>query len=139
MLSSTTCETSIVETFAILTAGATLCIASEGEILADMAHTLMLLKASHVFATPTLISLLDGPAQVPCLRFICLRGEPATANLLQLWAKSVDLRQAYGPAEAAITTHSSKISATDDKPRVIQRIGQSHPYLRSLFSTSTET
>ena len=133
MLSSTTCEASILETFATLAAGATLCIVSEGEILADLAYTLMLLKVSHVFTTPTLISLLDGLAQVPSLRFLCLRGEPATANLLRLWAELVDLRQAYGPAEAAITTHSSKISATDGIPRVVQRIGRLLPYVRSFI------
>ena len=132
MLSSTTCETSILETFARLAAGATLCVASESESLADLAHTLIFLKVSHIFATPTLISFLDGPAQVPSLRFLCLGGEPATANLLRLWAESVDLWQAYGPAEAAITTHSSKILATDDMPRVVQRIGWSLPYLRSF-------
>ena len=85
ILSSTTCVASILESFATLATGATLCIASEGEVLADLAHTLMLLRVSHVFATPTLISLLGGPAQVPYLRFHYLEGEPATANLLRLW------------------------------------------------------
>lgn len=128
---STTFDVSILETFAALAAGATLCIASQDETLTDVAHILTALEVTHVFATPTLISLLESPAQVPSLRFVALLGEPTTAKLFELWVRSVDLRNAYGPAEVAMNTHSRRFSATDDISRVGQRIGTSMPSVRS--------
>jgi amino acid adenylation domain-containing protein len=131
MVCSTTFDVSILETFAALAAGATLCIASQDEALTDLAHTLATLEVTHVFSTPTLISLLDGPAQVPSLRFVALLGEPTVAKLFELWVRSVDLRNAYGPAEMAMNTHSRRFSATDDITRVGQRIGTTMPSVRA--------
>jgi len=42
-------------------------------------------------ATPTLVTLLNGPAQVPSLRFIALLGEPTPVKLFKLWVNDVDL------------------------------------------------
>jgi amino acid adenylation domain-containing protein len=131
MVCSTTFDVSVLEMFAALAAGAVLCIGSQDEILTDLAHTLDSLAITHIFATPTLVSLLEGPAQVPSLRFVALLGEPTTVKLFELWARSVDLQNAYGPAEVALNTHSRSFSSTDDKSRVTQRIGTSMPSVRS--------
>ena len=133
MVCSTTFDVSVLETFATLAAGATLCIATQDEILTNLAQFLRALEVTHVITTPTLISLLESPAQVPSLRFIALMGEPTTARLFELWVSAVDLRNFYGPAEMTINTHSRRFSVMDDLSRVGQRIGTSMPSVRSYL------
>ncbi|KAG9230477.1 hypothetical protein BJ875DRAFT_546147 [Amylocarpus encephaloides] len=133
MVCSTTFDVSMLETFATLAAGGTLCIASHDEFITDLTRCLSSLEVTHVFATPTIVSLLESPAQVPTLRFIALLGEPTTLKLFSLWVGLVDLRNAYGPAEMAMNTHSRKFLKTDDLSRIGQRLGTSMPSVRSYI------
>ncbi|KAH6955676.1 hypothetical protein BKA56DRAFT_234041 [Ilyonectria sp. MPI-CAGE-AT-0026] len=71
-VSSISFDISVLETFAAWTAGATLCIASEDDILTNLGRTLARLEATCVFATPTLLSMIEGgPSTVPgCVDYL---------------------------------------------------------------------
>ncbi|KAJ4309002.1 hypothetical protein N0V84_011755 [Fusarium piperis] len=132
MVSSISFDISILETFAAWTAGATLCIASEDDMLTDLAHTLACLEATCVFATPTLLSMIEGgPSTVPSLRLVATGGEPTPPKLFKQWVGWVDLRNAYGPAEVAMNTHTRRFLPHDPISRVGQRIGRPLPSVRS--------
>jgi non-ribosomal peptide synthetase component F len=79
------------------------------------------------------VSLLDGLAQVPSLRFIALLGEPTLVKLFKLWVNDVDLRNAYGLAEVAMNTYTLRFSTQGDALRVGQRLGTSMPSVRSYI------
>lgn len=131
MVSSITFDAFILETFAALAASSTLCIASQDDTLSNLAQTLRSIEATHLFVTPSLLSLLDGPAQTPSLRFVALLGEATPAALFMLWVNDVDLRNLYGPAEVAMNTHTRRFSPRDDAQRVGQRLGTSLPSISS--------
>ncbi|KAM5357644.1 hypothetical protein ACJZ2D_016057 [Fusarium nematophilum] len=131
-VSSISFDISVLETFAAWAAGATLCIASEDDMLTDLGHILARLEATCVFATPTLLSMIEGgPSTVPFLRLVAAGGEPTPPKLFAQWVGSVDLRDAYGPAEVAMNTHTRRFSPHDPISRVGQRIGRSLPSVRS--------
>ena len=53
-----------------------MCVAPRALIIHDLAAALRVLRASHVFATPALWSLLNaGPACLPALQVVALGGE----------------------------------------------------------------
>jgi amino acid adenylation domain-containing protein len=131
MVCSTTFDVSVLETFVALASGATLCIASRDEVLGNLGGTLHHLSTTHIFATPTLISLIEDPSQVPSLRFVTFLGEPITQALFERWIGRVVMHNAYGPAEVALNTHSRRFSETDDVLRMGQWIGDPMPSIVS--------
>lgn len=120
---------SILEIFATLAAGATLCITYTDTVTNSLADQIKSLSISHIFATPTMVSTLADPAQVPSLRFITLLDEPVSTRILNLWIKAVDLRYAKGPV--AMISHTRKILPEDTPLHVHQRTGNSISSLRT--------
>lgn len=131
IVSSTTFHVSILEAFATLAAGATLCITSTDTVTNSLVDQIKSLSISHIFATPTMVSNVADPAQVPPLRFITLFDEPISARLLNLWTKAVDLR--YADGLAAMFTHTRKILPEDTLLRVHQRTVNSALSLQSYI------
>ncbi|KAI9737590.1 MAG: hypothetical protein M1818_005594 [Claussenomyces sp. TS43310] len=97
----------LVEVFTPLLAGACICIPSEERRLNDLAGAMRDLRVSWMGATPTLARVIR-PQDVPGLQTLCTWGEPATADIIELWADAVELINIYGPSENSVeaTSHS---------------------------------
>lgn len=84
-------DASYYDVFTIFTAGGTLCLAPQDEVLQDLAECINSLGIEQVMLTPTITKLIrGGPSQVPGLKVLNVCGERIDLNILE-WAKSVDV------------------------------------------------
>lgn len=82
-------DASYYDVFTILTAGGTLCLASQDELLSDLPGHINNMMVQQVMLTPTITRLIrEGPSQVPGLKVLNVCGEKIDVNILE-WAKSV--------------------------------------------------
>ncbi|KAK1242917.1 hypothetical protein MKX08_005729 [Trichoderma sp. CBMAI-0020] len=91
----------ITEIFAALTAGGTVCVPTETERMHHTAKFIMDAQVNIALLTPTVVKTLT-PDSVPSLKTLIFGGEAASKDILQTWYGRLDLRNAYGPAEACI-------------------------------------
>ncbi|KAI9786517.1 MAG: NRPS [Peltula sp. TS41687] len=102
-------DASYYDVFTIFSAGATLCLAPQDDLLSDLAGYINDMGIEQVMLTPTITKLISGgPAQVPSLKVLNVCGERIDVNILE-WAKSVDVYNGYGPTEATILMTVSKV------------------------------
>lgn len=102
-------DASYYDVFTIFSAGATLCLAPQDELLSDLSGFINRMEIEQVMLTPTITKLISGgPAQVPHLKVLNVCGERIDVNI-QEWAKSVDVYNGYGPTEATILMTVSKV------------------------------
>lgn len=102
-------DASYYDVFTIFSAGATLCLAPQDELLSDLAGFINRMGIEQVMLTPTITKLISGgSAQVPHLKVLNVCGERIDVNI-QEWAKSVDVYNGYGPTEATILMTVSKV------------------------------
>ena len=79
------------DVFTIFTAGATLCLAPQDDILSNLAGHINDMGIEQVMLTPTLTKLIrGGPAQVAGLKVLNVCGEKIDVNILE-WAKRIDV------------------------------------------------
>lgn len=84
-------DASYYDVFTIFTAGGTLCLAPQDEMLQDLAIHINGFKITQVMLTPTITKLIRGGAsQVPGLKVLNVCGERIDMNILE-WAKNVDV------------------------------------------------
>ena len=84
-------DASYYDVFTIFTAGATLCVAPQDEVLQNLAEHINRLEIEQVMLTPTITKLIQGgPSQVPSLKVLNVCGERIDMNILE-WAKTVDV------------------------------------------------
>lgn len=84
-------DASYYDVFTILSAGATLCLAPQDDLLSDLAGYINRMSIEQVMLTPTITKLIkQGHAQVPGLKVLNVCGEKIDVNILE-WAKSVDV------------------------------------------------
>ena len=82
-------DASYYDVFTIFTAGATLCLAPQDELLSDLPGHINNMGIQQVMLTPTITKLIrEGPSQVPGLKILNVCGEKIDVNILE-WAKSV--------------------------------------------------
>jgi non-ribosomal peptide synthetase component F len=93
-----------------LVIGGCCCVPGPMTTVQDLADNINSLKANITFLTPTVAIKLD-PADVPCLKMLCVGGEPLPKDLLTKWAGSTTkLINQYGMGEAAICcTYNDRI------------------------------
>ncbi|KAI0429924.1 hypothetical protein F5Y09DRAFT_356442 [Xylaria sp. FL1042] len=99
----------IMETLMTLMYGGCVCIPSEEDRTTALAQAICKLNANWAFLTSTVLSLLR-PEDVPCLRTICVGGEPIRSSQIKEWAPQVQLRQTYGSAETAAVVASAGLN-----------------------------
>lgn len=92
-----------IETYASLTAGATLCILSDHDRLNDLTAAIDRMKISCSIMTPAALRTIDADQVPPSLRTVVVGGEVLSRNDLRAWTKSgqVELRLIYGMSEWA--------------------------------------
>lgn len=84
-------DASYYDVFTIFSAGATLCLAPQDDLLSDLAGYINRMRIEQVMLTPTITKLINGgPAQVPGLKVLNVCGEKIDVNILD-WVKSVDV------------------------------------------------
>lgn len=98
---SYTYDVSVEEIFTTLQFGGTVCVPSEEERINDINHAIGRYQATWADLTPTVLALIN-PDLVPSLTTICLGGEPARQDVVDVWAGKVRLLNGYGPAEASV-------------------------------------
>lgn len=106
----------IYEVLIALANGACLCVPSDDDRKNNVPMCFETFKPSVAFLTPTVARLLDV-AEVPSLESLMLAGEAMDLSDAEKWHNVVNLRNAYGPAEASVLTvvnHEAKdaLSAT---------------------------
>ncbi|GFP57554.1 nonribosomal peptide synthetase lcsA [Trichoderma asperellum] len=110
----------ITEIFVALTAGGTVCVPTETERMHHMAKFMMDAHVNITLLTPTVVKTLT-PDSVPSLKTLILGGEAASKDILQTWYGWLDLRNAYGPVEACISSSVHVYKSSADSVTTIGR------------------
>lgn len=102
-------DASYYDVFTILSAGATLCVCPQDDILSNLSGLINEMDVEQVMLTPTITKFIrGGPAEVPRLKVLNVCGEKIDTNILE-WSKSIDVYNGYGPTEATILMTVSKV------------------------------
>ncbi|KAI4152398.1 MAG: hypothetical protein L6R39_001827, partial [Caloplaca ligustica] len=112
-------DASIVEILTPLMIGATCCIPSEQSRFNDLAAAMNHLRVDWAVLTPSVASFLT-PSMVPGLKTIELVGEAMNHDHISTWS-SIDLINAYGPAECSVAAAANQQVATYNEPTLIGR------------------
>jgi amino acid adenylation domain-containing protein len=96
-------DVSVLETFATLTAGATLFLLSRDTLLSGpgLADELRRLRISAMTAVPSLIATIPA-GDFPALRTVVVGGEPCPAETAARWSAGRRFVNGYGPTETTI-------------------------------------
>ena len=100
---------SIIEMLMTLIHGGCICIPSEEERGSGLAKAIRKLDANWTFLTSTVLANLS-PEDVPCLKTICVGGEPIKSAQIKQWSAKVHLRQTYGSAEQSGVISSARLT-----------------------------
>ncbi|KAI0527995.1 hypothetical protein F5B22DRAFT_653082 [Xylaria bambusicola] len=99
----------ILEILMPLIHGGCVCILSDEERGAELAPAIRRLNANWAFLTSTVLAKL-APEDVPCLKTMCIGGEPIRSVQIQTWASKLELRQTYGSSELSGVVGSARLS-----------------------------
>ncbi|KAJ2987577.1 hypothetical protein NUW58_g4428 [Xylaria curta] len=100
---------SILEILMPLIHGGCVCIPSDEERGTELARAIRRLNTNWAFLTSTVLANL-APEDVPCLKTICVGGEPIRSAQIKQWASKVELRQTYGSSELSGVIGSARLS-----------------------------
>ncbi|PHV24674.1 non-ribosomal peptide synthetase, partial [Janthinobacterium sp. BJB426] len=94
----------VSEVFVTLCSGASLHLVAAEVVLAGPSLVDVVQERQITLATipPAVLSALDDPAPLACIRTLVIAGEAAPSGLAQRWAKGRRLINAYGPTEATV-------------------------------------
>ena len=112
-------DASIVESLTTLMIGATMCIPSEQSRFNDLSAAMNQLRVNWAVLTPSVASFLS-PATVPGLKTLVLVGEVMSKDHISTWS-SIDLINAYGPAECSVAAAANQEVAKFREPTLIGR------------------
>lgn len=88
-------DASYYDVFTVLSAGGTLCLAPQDELMSDLSGAIKNFGIKQVMLTPTITKLVSGGSQsVPGLKVLSVCGEKIDKNILE-WAKTVDVYNGY--------------------------------------------
>lgn len=95
-------DASYYDVFTVLSAGATLCVAPQDDVMSDLAGHINRMGVQQVMLTPTMAKLISGgPAEVPGLKVLNVCGEKIDANI-QEWAERIDVYNGYVELSVAL-------------------------------------
>ncbi|RKH58625.1 non-ribosomal peptide synthetase [Corallococcus llansteffanensis] len=103
-------DVSVVEIFATLTSGGTLCLAPAERLMpGEPLRQLLREQAITVLnATPTALAATDS-ADLPVLRTVFSGGEACTAELVARWGEGRRFINGYGPSETTVTATAMEV------------------------------
>ncbi|KAI0966021.1 hypothetical protein F4678DRAFT_466986 [Xylaria arbuscula] len=99
----------ILEILMPLILGGCVCILSDEQRGTELAPAIRRLNANWAFLTSTVLANL-APEDVPCLKTICVGGEPIRSAQIKQWAPTLQLRQTYGSSELSGVVGSAQLS-----------------------------
>ena len=114
-------DLSVMEHLSTLVAGGCICIPSEFERNNQLTQAITEMKVSWMCLTPSVARTLVTPAEVPHIQTLVLGGELMSQDDITTWAHSVQLMNAYGPAECAVIATIQPSMTTQSNPRNIGR------------------
>lgn len=113
--SSPSFDASVFEWAGALSAGATLVIASPGELPpnADVADTLHRRHINITLLPPSVLRTMRR-RELPALKILVCGGEPCTRDIVAAWSPGRQFVNAYGPTEATVISTLARL--TGDRP-----------------------
>ena len=115
---SYTFDVSLMEILTTLTLGGCVCVPDEETRLNNISSFIASKQITWAALTPTFAQMIQ-PSDVPTLRTLCLGGEPMSQNLITTWADRVNLINAYGPSECAVTSSAcTKVNLSTDPANI---------------------
>jgi amino acid adenylation domain-containing protein/non-ribosomal peptide synthase protein (TIGR01720 family) len=117
---SYTFDASIMEIFTTLIAGGCVCVPSDEDRMNDIAGAVSRHRANWMFSTPSVANTLK-PDSIPSVKVFLMGGEKLTQGIIERWAKSACVVEAYGPSECAV------VCASDEKADMNGQIVNSDP------------
>lgn len=121
---ASTFDLSAGEILSALISGASIVVASRETTLTpgQLAATVATQQVTHIFATPTMLSLAGEPAALTSLRVIIAAGELLTGELVQRWrGPGRRFINAYGPTEIGIACTALECQEEPSGPVLIGR------------------
>lgn len=106
------------EILTILACGATLCVPTEEERMQQTARFITESRSDMAFLTPSFARDID-PGKLPTLKTLLIGGEAPTADIVQNWAGTKRLINAYGPAEDSVYSVTHQFSSSTESPATI--------------------
>lgn len=110
--SSPAFDGAITEVIFALAAGGCICIPSESDRLNNVGKAIASLQVTWLILTPSVSRILT-PDDIPTVRTMLLVGESLVPADIKTWARRVELRAGYGPAECSMGTTSRAIPPDD--------------------------
>jgi amino acid adenylation domain-containing protein len=94
--------------FTALSVGATLCVAPQTEIGANLTGLINSMEINRANMTPSMTALID-PKEVPSLKVLLTGGEAISPQVVAAWWPRVTMYNSYGPTEATISISTKKV------------------------------
>ena len=108
-------DVSIMEILTTLILGGCVCVPDEEARLNNISGFITDKGVTWAGLTPSFVQMIQ-PSSVPSLRTLVLGGEPMSRTDIANWADKVDLINAYGPSECAVTTTANPHITIDTNP-----------------------
>ncbi|KAI8821172.1 uncharacterized protein EV422DRAFT_56725 [Fimicolochytrium jonesii] len=113
-----TFDDSVMDIFATLRHGGTICMAPKEDLQTDLAGVIAQMNVTFLATTPSVLELLD-PDRIPSMRAMDIGGEPMKADLVKRWGDRIHLGNACGPTETCCLTHSHRHYADETNIHLI--------------------
>ena len=117
-------NTSLLETFAALTHGGTVCIPLEEARINDLAGAIVSMGVNWTLLTQSIVRLIT-PKLILGIKTVCLGGEPVRTDSVKTWAGTAEehrLILAYRPTEATIGCSFHKVESVSDSPTILDQV-----------------
>jgi amino acid adenylation domain-containing protein len=126
---SLTFDSSIPEIFAVLCAGAAVCLVSDkarsGPALARFVDEM---EITHATLPPAVLASMPA-SNLPCLRMIGSAGEPCPQNAVRRWAPGRRFLNLYGPTETTVDALVAECVDDGDEPPLGRPVPSAVVYL----------
>ncbi len=123
-------DASVWEFVMALIAGATLCLATQENLLPGPTLIQVLREQAITIVTlpPSVLAVLPTE-ELTALRTIIVAGEACSPDVVARWAPNRRFFNAYGPTEATVCATASECSLCDQKPPIGRPIANTQVYL----------
>ncbi|KAL2192774.1 non-ribosomal peptide synthetase [Corynascus similis CBS 632.67] len=99
---SLTFDVALMEVLTPLTIGACVCVPTAHDRLHELGMSIVQLRATWVFLTPSVANLLDPDLVCSTLKTLVCGGEAMLGETVSRWADRLELVNGYGPTEACV-------------------------------------
>lgn len=110
----------VLEVFVTFGVGATLVVGRDEDVAPTgrMVEFMRRLGVTHAIYTPSAVSALPVPLEVPSLQMLGLVGEKCSLDLVEQYAGRYRVLNLYGPAEASIVTLDHYCTPSEGDPPI---------------------